>query len=65
MNQSYSKLARILRISPGDLLNLDQKMTGITGQKGVIEAIAAENDEIVARNLAELNLPLDSSAEEI
>lgn len=65
MNESYSKLARILRISPGDLLNLDQKMTGITGQKGVIEAIAAENDELVAKNLAELNLPQDSSAEEI
>lgn len=46
-------------------MNLDQKMAAITGQKGVIEAIAAENDVLVAKNLAELNLPRDSSAEEI
>lgn len=65
MNQSYSKLAKVLRISPGELLNLDQKMGMITGQKGVIEAIAAENEVLVARNLAELDLPLDSSAEEV
>lgn len=65
MNSSYVKLAQMLRISPGDLLNLDQKMTAITGQKGVIEAVAAENDELVVKNMAELNLPHDSSAEEI
>ena len=46
-------------------MNLDQQMTAITSQKGVIEAIAAENDELVVKNLAELNLPRDSSAEEI
>lgn len=62
---SYEKLARVLRISPGDLLNLDQRMTSITGQKGVIEAIGEENDALVARNLAELGLPLDSTAEEV
>ena len=65
MNQAYSKIARILRISPGDLLNLDQQMTAITGQSGVIESIAAEDDTLVAKNLAELGLPKDSLAEEI
>jgi len=65
MNQAYTKLARILRISPGDLLNLDQQMARVTGQKGVLEAIAAENDQLVKKSLAELGLPEDSSAEEI
>ena len=65
MNQSYAKLARILRISAGDLLNLDQKMSAVTGQKGVIEAISEENDILVKKNLAELNLPEDVTADEI
>ena len=65
MNQSYSKLSRILRISAGDLLNLDQKMAAITGQKGVIEAISAENDMLVKKSLAELGLPEDVIADEI
>ncbi|OGM98872.1 MAG: hypothetical protein A2817_03040 [Candidatus Yanofskybacteria bacterium RIFCSPHIGHO2_01_FULL_39_8b] len=65
MNGSYKKLARILRISPGDLLDLDQKMGAITGQHGVIEAVAAENDGSVIKNMEELGLPKDSSAEEI
>ncbi|MDP3792548.1 MAG: hypothetical protein Q8Q89_02345 [bacterium] len=65
MNESYKKLARILRISPGDLLNLDQQMTAITGQSGVIDSIATENDALVQKSLAELSLPKDSLAEEI
>ena len=65
MDNAYTKLARILRISPGDLLNLDQKMSSITGQKGVIEAIAKENEMLVAKNLAELGLSEDVTAEEV
>lgn len=65
MNESYRKIARILRISPGDILNLDQQMTSLTGQNGAIEAIAAENDVLVGKSLTELGLPRDSSAEEI
>ena len=65
MDKSYQKLARILRISAGDLLNLDQKMAAITGQKNVIEAISAENDMLVKKSLAELGLPEDVVADEI
>ena len=46
-------------------MNLDQQMARVTGQKGVLEAIAAENDQLVKKSLAELGLPEDSSAEEI
>lgn len=62
---SYEKIARVLRVSAGDLLNLDQKMSTITGQKGVIDSISEENDALVAKNLIELGLPLDSTAEEV
>lgn len=65
MSDPYAKLARILRISAGDLLNLDQKMSVVTGQKNVIEAISEENDLLVKKNLAELNLPEDVVADEI
>lgn len=46
-------------------MNLDQKMSTITGQKGVIDSISEENDALVAKNLIELGLPLDSTAEEV
>jgi len=65
INKSFTKLARILRISPGDLLNLDEKMSILTGQKGVIDSIASENEILVKKNLASLELPEDSTAEEI
>ena len=65
MNHSYQTLARILRITPGDLLNLDTKMSALTGQKGVIDAIAEENRMLVQKNLTALEIPSDSSAEEI
>jgi hypothetical protein len=65
MNQSYTKIARILRVSAGDLLNLDQKMAAITGQKGVLDSIGEENDALVKRSFGELGIPVDSSAEEI
>lgn len=65
INDAYIKIARILRISPGDLMNLDEKMSAITGQKGVIEAIAEENKILVEKSMKELNLPNDAVAEEI
>jgi len=65
VDQSYTKLARILRISPGDLLKLDKGMSAITGQKDVIASIAKENEMLVAKNLAELGLSEDVTAEEV
>ncbi|OGM97040.1 MAG: hypothetical protein A3B86_02815 [Candidatus Yanofskybacteria bacterium RIFCSPHIGHO2_02_FULL_38_22b] len=65
MNNSFVKVAKILRISQGDLMNLDQQMTSITGQASVIDAIVAENNALVEKTLVELGLPKDSLAEEI
>lgn len=58
-------MARILRISPEVLLNVDQKMSILTGQSGVIESISNENDIIVDRTLSELGLARSSAAEEV
>lgn len=57
MSQSHNKLARILRTKPEVLLDLDQKMSQITGKRGVIEDIANENDILIKRTLDELGLP--------
>ena len=65
MQDSYTKIAKVLRISAGDLLNLDQKMSLVTGQKSVMDAISEENDMLVKKSLAELNLPEDVVADEI
>jgi len=65
MVDAYNKIARILRVSPELLLNLDQKMTALSGQEGVIEDIANQNDILVSRTLAELGLNKDSKAEEV
>src|SRR3989344_5312207 len=65
MKDSYNKLARILRVSPELLLNLDQKMSAISGQEGVIEDIANQNDILVSRTLTELGLSRESKAEEV
>ncbi|MBI2674166.1 MAG: hypothetical protein HYX22_00275 [Candidatus Yanofskybacteria bacterium] len=65
MRDSYNKLARILRVSPELLLNLDKKMSAISGQEGVIEDIANQNEILVSRTLTELGLNEDSTAEEV
>ncbi len=62
---SYEKLARILRTSPEVLLDLDKKMSVLSGKNGVIDAIANENDILVNRTLTELNLSRDSRAEDV
>lgn len=62
---SYEKLARILGTSPEALEDLDQKMTKIAGKQGVMDSIAGQNDESVARVLSDLHLTKESSAEDI
>lgn len=65
MLDSFNKISRILRVSPELLLNLDQKMSAISGQEGVIDDIAQQNDILVSRTLTEMGLSRDSSAEEV
>ena len=64
-SELYAKIAKILRTSPQVLLDLDAKMSAITGQEGVIVDIAKENDVLVERTLEELGLTRESSAEEV
>ncbi len=65
MLESYKKIAAILRTTPEVLYELDLKMGKITGQDGVMEAIASQNDILVSNTLAELSLTKNSSAEEV
>jgi hypothetical protein len=65
MNNAYKNISRILRISAGDLQDIDHKMALVTGQKGVIEDIHKENELMVNRTLTELGLSRSSTAEEV
>src|SRR4030042_628324 len=65
MQDAYNKLARILRVAPEVLLSLENKMASLTGQDGVLEDIAQENDIIVDRTLTELGLTRTDTAETV
>jgi hypothetical protein len=65
MDDSYKKIARILRIDPASLMELDKKMREVSGQKGVIEDLAMENKLRVDHTLAQIGMDRSSSAEEI
>lgn len=65
MLDSYNKIARILRVSPELLLSLEQKMAMVSGQEGVVDDIAQQNDILVSRTLTEIGMTKDSSAEEV
>ncbi len=65
MLEPYKKLAAILRTTPEVLYELDGKMSKITGQDGVMEAIADQNDTLVSKTLMELSLTRGASAEEV
>ncbi len=61
----YNKLARILRTTPEALLALDEKMSAVTGQEGVMEAVVKENDIVVDRILAEFGLTRRDTAQTV
>ncbi len=65
MGNSYEKIARILRITPDTLTQLDGRMKALSGQEGVIDSIARENDILVDRTLAELGLARTDTAETV
>src|SRR3989338_423446 len=65
MLEPYKKLASLLRTTPEILYELDGKMSKITGQDGVIEAVANQNDVLVSKTLTELSLTRNSTAEEV
>lgn len=54
-----------MRVKPELLLDLENKMAAITGQKGVIEKIVEENDLLINKTLLELGLSRENSAKEV
>lgn len=65
MQDSHYRLAKILRASPDALLRMDEKMSMLTGQHGVLHAIAQENSILVDRTLAHLGLTRTDAAETV
>lgn len=65
MHDAYKNISRILRISPQDLVDIDRKMSEVTGQKGVIIDIDKENQLMVDRTLVELGLTRSTTAEDV
>ncbi|MEK7138673.1 MAG: hypothetical protein AAB799_00650 [Patescibacteria group bacterium] len=65
MLDAYNKISRILRVPPELILNLDQKMSMLSDQEGVIEDISNQNDILVSRTLTEMGLSKESKAEEV
>ncbi len=62
---SVEKLARILGTSPEAILDLDQKMSVVSGKTGVLDAVVGNNDQNIDRALADLGLTRASTAEEV
>ena len=65
MLDPFNRLAKILRVKPETLLELENKMGSVSGQEGVIEKIALENELLVERTLAELGLSKEANATEV
>lgn len=65
MTDAHKYIAKILRISPEDLYQMDRVMSEISGQKDVIADIAMENKLMVDRTLSQLGLTRSAYAEEV
>jgi len=65
MKNSHEKIAKLLRTEEKVLWELEEKMHGVTGKKGIIEKIANENDILVKKTLGEFDLDHNSSAEDV
>lgn len=65
MLEPYKKISAILRTTPDMLFELDQRMGKFTGQDGVVEDLANQNDLLVARTLNEIGLNRNASAETV
>jgi hypothetical protein len=60
MSEAHNDLARILRVQPEVLLNLEKKLEKLTGKSGVMEKIAEENEILVGQTLKKLGLSEDN-----
>src|SRR3989344_7989913 len=62
---SYEKIAKILRTDKQKLLQTIERLSEVTGKKGVLEKIAEENEQLIREKLMELGVARDASAKEI
>ena len=62
---SYQKFARILRADQHVLLDASQRLEEITGKKGVLDELWAENEDVIAHRLGILGLTRTATAETI
>ena len=65
MIDPHAKIASLLRTNSKVILELEEKMEGLTGKKGVMEHIADENETLVNKTLQEFGLTRDSSSEDV
>ena len=65
MLEPYKKIALILQTDRETLFELDQRMSKLTGQDGVVEAIANQNELLVVKTLNEIGLNRNASAETV
>lgn len=62
---AIEQLATILRADRDYLGKIEARLSSVTGKKGVLEKIAAENDAAVARSLLTLGVARDAAAREV
>ena len=65
MSQAHEKLARILRTDKDNILRIDRRLSEVTGKKGVIEAVAGENEKRIAEHLGQMGLPRVASPRDV
>ncbi|OGG42059.1 hypothetical protein A3A21_03465 [Candidatus Jorgensenbacteria bacterium RIFCSPLOWO2_01_FULL_45_25b] len=51
MGQVHEKLARILRTDKDTIINIDKRLSEVTGKKGIIEKIISEKERRIAEHL--------------
>jgi hypothetical protein len=65
MSQSHEKLAKILRVEPQVLVDLEKKMIEICGHDSVVERIMGQNEARIDQTLLKFGLDRKSSAEDV
>ena len=65
MSNSYEKLSKLLKTPPQVLVDLDSKMSSLTGKTGVMDNIVKENELLVSRTLDEFGLHKDTPASDV
>jgi len=64
-NSTVEKLAKILRCDKNTLLELDKKMSALSGRSGVLDKILEENNNIIDDRLARLELNRQTPAKDV